>query len=223
METTISLNLTSDWRKALFYMDFPSTNDQDQQRRRHNILSAAARLFLEVGFDNTSMQQIAQCADVSKQTLYSHFGSKEALFMEAITSACRAHTPEGLEVIANMSLEDTLKSIGRHLCELMFSESAVRLESICIAGTNSHPEVSRLYWKAGPEWIRNFLVQCIQTQIDNGRLATTDPEIAAKQFIALLSLDKKHKLLLGIEKVESEEIGEIVDQAVNFFVRAMKA
>lgn len=203
-------------------MDFSKINDQDQQRRRHNILSAAARLFLEVGFDNASMLQIAQSADVSKQTLYSHFGSKETLFMEAITSACRSHTPEGLEVIATMSLEDTLKSIGRHLCELTFSEDAIRLESICIAGTNSHPKVSQLYWQAGPAWIKNFLVQCIQTQIDNGQLATSNAELAAKQFAALLCHDKKHKLLLGIEKVDNEEIGEIVDQAVSFFMRAME-
>ncbi len=203
-------------------MDPAHTREENQQQRRYAIVSAAVSVFLESGFDNANMVQIAQKAEVSKQTLYSHFGSKEALFKEAITSACRAHTPEGLETINNMSLEDTLRSVGRRLCELIFSEDAVRLESLCIAGASSHPEASLMYWQAGPAWVKAFLVNCLQTQIDRKRLFVDDAELAAEQFIALLCSNKKHKLLLGVEEYDNEEIGSIVDQAVTFFINATR-
>lgn len=199
-----------------------NTREENHQQRRLCIVTAAAEAFLETGFNNASMMDIAQKAGVSKQTLYSHFGSKEALFEEAITTACRAHTPEGLETVANMSLEDTLRSIGRSLAELIFSKDAIRLESLCIAGANSHPEVSKLYWQAGPDWVRNFLVRCFQKHIAKGTLTVDDPELAASQFLALLFADKKSKLLLQVESISNKEIGIVVDQAVDFFLRAVR-
>ena len=47
------------------------------------ILSAAARLFLEKGYDRTSLQDIIQQTGLSKGAIYHHFSSKEAIF-EAI-------------------------------------------------------------------------------------------------------------------------------------------
>ena len=199
-----------------------TSRQEDHLQRRLAIIAAAAQVFLQSGFDSASMLKIAKNAGVSKQTLYSHFGSKEALFMEAITSTCRKYTPEGLESVANMSLEDTLKSIGRSLCELILSEEAIRLESLCIAGANKHAEVSEMYWQAGPEWVRKFLIDCFQTQVDNGHLVIEDTELAARQFTSLLFADKKSKLLLGLEKISNEEISEIVDQAVSFFLSAVQ-
>lgn len=54
------------------------TNRSDQKQR---ILRAAASLFLEAGFKNTSTSQIAARARVSKRAIYTQFQSKENLFM----------------------------------------------------------------------------------------------------------------------------------------------
>lgn len=48
--------------------------------KRGAILRAAAELFPRQGFDKTSMDSIAECAMVSKATVYAHFASKEVLF-----------------------------------------------------------------------------------------------------------------------------------------------
>lgn len=199
-----------------------SSKKESHLQRRLSIVNAAAAVFLEAGFDKASMQEIARRADVSKQTVYSHFGSKEALFKEAIIAACRAHTPEGLENISNMSLEDTLRHVGKSLAELIFSEEAIRLESLCISGNNSHPEAANMYWQAGHQWVKDLLVNCLQAQIDNGNLEHDNVELAAQQFISLLLVDKKCKLLLGIESVEDNDINLIVDQAVSFFLKASR-
>ncbi|MEU6854814.1 TetR/AcrR family transcriptional regulator [Actinacidiphila alni] len=56
------------------------------ERKRRAIVVAARALFLRDGFD-ASVDQIAAAAEVSKVTVYNHFGSKQALFVEVVKSA----------------------------------------------------------------------------------------------------------------------------------------
>ena len=58
-----------------------------KEEARHKILSEAQHLFLERGYDRTSLQMIAEKAGVSKGSLYRCFTSKEELFYELTDSA----------------------------------------------------------------------------------------------------------------------------------------
>ena len=53
--------------------------------RREAILVAAKQVFLEMGFDRASMDEIAARFGGSKATVYRYFGSKETLFKELIS------------------------------------------------------------------------------------------------------------------------------------------
>nr|PZM98942.1 MAG: TetR family transcriptional regulator [Thermocrispum agreste] len=48
--------------------------------RRQQLLNVAKALFAEKGFDGTSVEEIAQRADVSKPVVYEHFGGKEGIY-----------------------------------------------------------------------------------------------------------------------------------------------
>ena len=52
--------------------------------RREAILDAAAEVFLRYGFKKTSMEDLARAAGLSRQGLYLHFETKEAIFAEAV-------------------------------------------------------------------------------------------------------------------------------------------
>ena len=54
------------------------------EKRREEIAEVAERVFLELGFNETTMQIVASRAGASKETLYRHFGSKEGLFSEVV-------------------------------------------------------------------------------------------------------------------------------------------
>src|SRR5689334_4208837 len=59
----------------------------ERSTRKHRaILGAAEEVFLRSGYLGTNMDEIATLSGVSKQTVYAHFGSKEALFVEVITA-----------------------------------------------------------------------------------------------------------------------------------------
>lgn len=51
-----------------------------KQFHRDNILEVADRLFLENGFEKTTVDMIAKEADYSKPTIYAYFSSKEEIF-----------------------------------------------------------------------------------------------------------------------------------------------
>src|SRR5437660_12475828 len=52
------------------------------------IVDAARELFVELGFQATTLDRVAQRAKISKLSIYRHFENKEALFGAAIAAGC---------------------------------------------------------------------------------------------------------------------------------------
>ena len=60
---------------------------RDAERTREAILVAAEDYFARIGFEGTSLQQIAEAAGVARSTPAYFFGSKEALYDAVLTGA----------------------------------------------------------------------------------------------------------------------------------------
>ena len=57
---------------------------RDTSKKRESIVDAAIEVFQAEGYDNASMDRIAERADASKRTVYNHFPSKDILFEAVI-------------------------------------------------------------------------------------------------------------------------------------------
>lgn len=57
---------------------------RDTHEKRQVILDGAVKVFIESGYDVSSMDKIAEVAGVSKRTVYNHFQSKESLFQAVV-------------------------------------------------------------------------------------------------------------------------------------------
>ncbi len=55
---------------------------QNKQTSRDKILQSAVQLFLEEGFEATSVNDICKHAGVSKGSFYHYFETKQVLFLE---------------------------------------------------------------------------------------------------------------------------------------------
>lgn len=56
--------------------------ERKKRELRERIYQCGAQLFLENGFDGTTVEQIAETADVAQATFFNHFASKDALLTE---------------------------------------------------------------------------------------------------------------------------------------------
>jgi AcrR family transcriptional regulator len=70
--------------------DDPSNRSGDLPSRRDEIVAAAVPVFLRFGYRKTSMDAIAVAARLSRQAVYLHFSSKEALFTAVVDRLCQA-------------------------------------------------------------------------------------------------------------------------------------
>ena len=66
-------------------MGIAERKEREREQRRKDIINAAEHIFFSRGFDNATMDEVADMAELSKGTLYLYFKSKEdlqfALFM----------------------------------------------------------------------------------------------------------------------------------------------
>lgn len=65
-------------------MSSPPSSKRNPLRTRRRILEAAIRLFAAHGYHAVSVDQIVAAARINKRMVYHYFGSKEALFGEAL-------------------------------------------------------------------------------------------------------------------------------------------
>lgn len=72
---------------------------KDAQQTRQRLLTAAARIFAEKGFWETTHAEICEKARANTAAVNYHFGSKENLYVEAwkhsFEESIRAHPPDG--------------------------------------------------------------------------------------------------------------------------------
>jgi AcrR family transcriptional regulator len=87
------------------------TRAESKERTRQRLLAEAQRLFRERGYAATSLEQIAEAAEVTKGAIYGHFASKEDLLLSAI-EAGRDGPPEYV-----IALNDPSRPLRERLAE----------------------------------------------------------------------------------------------------------
>ena len=141
---------------------------KDQQKRAA-ILDAAKRLFVERGYNATSMDAVASAARVSKLTVYSHFGDKDALFAEAVRCKCEEQLPAQI-FLADLKgpLREQLLEIARAFFTLVTSDEALAVHRTVVANVQQSPHLGPLFWEAGTG-ARSGCVRCLPARGSGGR------------------------------------------------------
>ncbi len=165
---------------------------------RARILEAAAEMFRTHGYD-VSMDVIATAANVSKQTLYNQFGSKEDLFKAMIADrAAVMRAPLNASALERHP-RDMLADIARQYYQHACGEHEIGYYRMMIGASQQFPDMGRAYYEAGPKQMVEALAQWIAREERLGRLDTGgDPVLAAEHYLSLVAGQIEARGLLGL-------------------------
>ncbi|BAI74068.1 transcriptional regulator (plasmid) [Azospirillum sp. B510] len=185
------------------------------------IMDAAGALFLEHGYSAVSMDAIAKKANVSKATLYAHFGSKEELFRAMIACECANSVMISVwDEATKLPVADGLRLFGRTFVRFITSPKALGLYRMVLGEVHRLPELAQAFHESGPALTFQRAHQFMAQAAGNGELAITDFELATHQFFGLLKANMHMKLLLCLsERPSDADLERFVDAAVELFVK----
>ena len=190
--------------------------------KRAAILEAAKRLFSDLGFNGASMDQIAAGAGVSKLTVYSHFGDKEALFSAAVRAKCEELLPDGLfaEELKG-PLREQLLAIANAFFALISSHEAISTQRMMMALGQADDPLRKLFWEAGPQRTQDAFATFLRSRIKAGELEIADVPCAARQFFALIKGDIHGRMVCGLCTLPPRnDVSAHIEATVDMFLRA---
>lgn len=188
------------------------------------IVDVACDLFVDLGFQATTMDKVAQKAKISKLSIYRHFENKEALFSAAIAARCQVFAPQSLFEAVEGSAEDQLLAVGTSLLRLLLSPDVRSVETMIMADKTNQADLSRLFYEAGPARFISQIENLLRQLHAKTALNVLDPVQSARLFAALF---KGADLLITVPfkpdiADDEEEIVSYCRSAVGLFVKAHK-
>jgi AcrR family transcriptional regulator len=125
-------------------MGIAERKEREKQQRREEIIQAAEKVFFSKGFDQSTMDDVAEQAELSKGTLYLYFESKEDLYFEVARKAIgllNTHTSAAAESAGNAI--EKLGAMGQATIQFMHSHPKHMQAIISIMGSHTGgPELS---------------------------------------------------------------------------------
>lgn len=186
------------------------------------ILEAAAELFLEKGFEATTIDDVAARAQASKPTVYRHFDDKQALFAAFIRRQCDLHRcqlfafdPSGDDIRADLT------RIARQYVDLIFSPASIAIFRVSIAEAHRFPDLGRAFYEAGPAAGARRMGQVLAGAVARGQLRIDDIDAAAYEFIELCKAEHFYKVQFGIiPGIDAATRDAVARRTVATFLRA---
>ena len=194
---------------------------QRTEARRLAILEAAKHVFLERGYGDASMAEIAARAGGSKPTLYGYFRSKEDLFVAVMVERGAALIEPVFDAFeAHSDLTTALTALARELVRFLADpESLAFRRIICSEGARS--SLGRTFYESGPKrgWTR--VADRFSQAMATSEMRPADPWRATHQFRALCEAGPIQGLLEGsVSSITDHDLKVAADGAVEVFTRA---
>ena len=122
-----------------------SLREQKKVRARSDILAAANTLIARKGYENTTMREIADAANLSYQTLYNYFPSKAQIVQAMLTDVDKADTGIAAIVSSSDGLIAKLHQIIKHYFDLVAHRERALWREIVLEVIRNAPEYAALH------------------------------------------------------------------------------
>jgi AcrR family transcriptional regulator len=184
----------SDWEETEHAL--PKEGEEPISKKQEQILQGAMQVFLHCGYAGTSMDRVATQAQVSKQTIYSHFQDKKGLFTALIERVTIRRFQHEMSIA---TCQDEPAIVLRRLAESLLSkmedQEYLAIIRLVIAESGRFPELAQLYSRT----VIRYGVRTLGAYFENHpELNIADPEATARIFLGtLVAFILSQEILLG--------------------------
>ncbi|MEH2252756.1 TetR/AcrR family transcriptional regulator [Nostoc sp.] len=200
----------------------PRADERDL--RNEAILEAATAVFLEQGFARASTDEIANRAGASKQTLYSLYPSKAALF----AALMKRRSEKLVDPVASAILRqdapahEILYQYGLQVLRANLSENGQQLQRRLIAEAPVFSDLANAFWQNGPGWGREIVKQYLESLVQRQVLSINNTDLAADHFMSIVFGWPMLRASFQLPSLfqTDEALAEWVQSAVDIFLRA---
>lgn len=190
-------------------------------RKDNEVLAAAERVFMQLGYALTTMDDVAKVADVSKRTIYSNFESKEKLFAEVIRRRCAGVLPDPKVVAKAREAEpaEGLRLLSTAFLKSVMEKPTIELYQTVADAARHQPEVGKMLFDGPIAATRKVFRDYLREQVAIGKLEIDDVDQAAGQLSGLLKADL-HMLLVFSQPVSitPKKIAKHVAASIDLFL-----
>lgn len=193
--------------------------------KRQAILDGAFTVFARQGYAQAGVQDIALEAGVAKPTVYNHMTDKATLFRHAVEAAAIAALDQRVAALAPLGdpgddLAATLEGVALALLRLHTDSRYCALRRLLYSEITHFPDILDIVKEYGLDRLNHALADRLARLALAGRLRTTDPDLAAEQFLALILGPLEARSQMGTRQLEEAELATIARTAVETFARA---
>lgn len=192
--------------------------------RRQAILEGAFTVFARRGYAQACVKEVAAEAGVAKPTVYNHLNDKATLFRHAMQATAQSVLDERLAALdplkeASGDLHATLHDVGHRLLRLHTEDRACALRRLLYSEITHFPDILEIVTESGPHRLTQALADRFARLALAGRLRVTDPDVAAEQFLALLTGPLEARTRMGTRPIDDTALNDLARSAVDAFLQ----
>lgn len=187
--------------------------------KREAIIEAAKKAFIEYGVKGTSMDKLAELAQVSKRTVYNHFATKEVLVIHIMSDLWRQATVQtDINYQQNTPLAEQLESLLLAEARLLCSQDYQDLSRVAFGHFFYRPdELKKEMLKYSAQ--ETALYRWLKEAKEDKKLTINDIEFSNCQLHNLLKGSCFWPQLLQIQPVLNEgQLKQIASETTALFL-----
>jgi AcrR family transcriptional regulator len=189
-------------------------------KRREAFVQAAREAFFAHGYGGTSMSAICARVGGSKTTMWTHFPSKQDLFIAVLDDLFeRYNTALSVDLTPGEDVGTALRRLGLALLNTWLLPAAIDMQRLVTGEAGRFPELARIYYERGPVRGKARLAAFLADAMARGVVRKGDPVLAAHHFAGLCHHGSAQMCLLGLaDPPGAEQREREVDVAVVRFL-----
>jgi TetR/AcrR family transcriptional repressor of mexJK operon len=194
----------------------------DVEARTHDLIDAAARLFLANGYTRTSLESIARAARVAVRTIYVKFGGKAGLLEAVLASRREEFFPVGDMEHDMRPFREVVDDFAHKFYDLLCQDQLIAMQRVVIAEAAGNPELAHTFYDTGPRMTREMLERFFARPDIRAQLR---PDLPFDQLPAFLtswiSGDAMQRFVFPQDQPAHEEGHRALTQRLELFYRGV--